>query len=148
MRLGGSLTTQAGACLKTSSVLEYRNALNGLIQSLDLDPDSFAHWTNRISCTLSTRFETDIADALRKLAYDDEKPFARPIGSALAKLGVVLDSEFADVNCVENYAEPLKGFRLCMENSFIWTSSFEGFGGGPTRTRPASPKRNHVSDLN
>lgn len=129
-------------------MLEYRDALNELIQSLGLDPNSFAHWTNPVSCTLSARFETDIADALRKLASDDEKPFVGPIGSALAKLGVVLDSEFADVNCVENYAEPLKGFRLSMENSLIWTSSFEGIGGGPTRVRPDSPKRNHISDLN
>lgn len=138
----------SGSLPRTSSVLEYRVALNELIQSLDLDPDSFAHWTDPVSCTLSTRFETDIADALRKLASDDEKPFVGPTGSALAKLGVVLDSEFADVNCVENYAEPLKGFRLSMENSLIWTSSFEGFGGGPTRVRPDSPTRNHISDLN
>lgn len=149
MRPGGSLTTRAGACLGRRPCLNsYRVALNELIQSLDLDPDSFAHWTDPVSCTLSTRFETDIADALRKLASEDEKRFVGPTGSALAKLGVVLDSEFADVNCVENYAEPLKGFRLSMDNSLIWTSSFEGFGGGPTRVRPDSPKRNHISDLN
>lgn len=35
-----------------------------------------------------------------------------------------------------------------MENSLIWTSSFEGFGGGPTRIWPDSPQRNHISDLN
>lgn len=136
----------SGSLSRTSSVLEYRNAMDELVQRLDLD--SFAHWSNPVSCTLLTRFKTDIADALRKLASHDDKPFVGPIGSPLAKLGVVLDSEFADVNCVENYAEPLKGFRLSMKNCLIWTSSFEGLGGGPTRVRLDSPKRNSISDLN
>lgn len=100
----------SGSLPRTSSVLEYRGALNELTQSLNLDADSFAHWVNPVSCTPSSRLETDIAGALRERASDDEKPFVRPIGSALAKLSVVMDSEFVEVNCVENYAEPLKGF--------------------------------------
>jgi hypothetical protein len=118
-------------------VLEYRDAIYQLANNLDPDLDPLAHRTNPGSCTTSFRFEPEIADALRKLASNDDKPLIKPIGNVLAKLGAVLSSEFADIDCVENYIEPLKGFRLSKETL--------SFGLAPLKD---SPKQNQTSSLN
>jgi hypothetical protein len=90
-------------------IRDYQQAMNQLIQDLELNVDSIAGLATPASCVESV----NIQNKLQQLTLNNNRPFIAPIGNYSAKVGVILDSEINSLNYFTIIGSGLRVIVLC-----------------------------------